>query len=52
MTTEQKVRKLKKEGWNIVFNEEEHTHEADRGCVKYTSKNISNLYKSIKNDFK
>jgi len=52
MTTQNKIEKLKLEGWNVVFNVAEFTHEADRGCVKYKSKNITGLYKSIKNDFK
>ena len=52
MTTQNKIEKLKLEGWNVVFNVAEFTHEADRGCVKYKSKNITSLYKSIKNDFK
>jgi len=52
MTTQKKIEKLKSEGWNIVFNDAEFMHEADRGVVKYKYKNITSLYKSIKNDFK
>jgi hypothetical protein len=52
MTTQKKIEKLKSEGWNVVFNDAEFMHEADRGCVKFKSKNITNLYKSIKNYFK
>lgn len=52
MTTQKKIEKLKAEGWNVVFNEIEFMHEADRGCVRYESKNITSLYKKIKNDFK
>ena len=52
MKTQKKIEKLKSEGWNIVFNDAEFMHEADRGVVKYKYKNITSLYKSIKNDFK
>ena len=34
------IEKLKAEGWNVVFNDSEFMHEADRGCVKYKSKSI------------
>ena len=47
MTTEKKVQRLKANGWNVVFNKKEAMHEADRGCVKYRSRNITSLYKSI-----
>jgi len=50
MTTEKKVQRLKANGWNVVFNDKESMHEADRGCVKYRSINITSLYKSIKNE--
>lgn len=52
MTTQKKIEKLKAEGWNLVFNDSEFMYEAYRGCVKYKSKSITNLYKQIKNDFK
>ena len=52
MTTEKKVQQLKSNGWNVVFNDKEGMHIAYRGCVKYKRKNITSLYKSIKNDFK
>ena len=47
MTTKKKVQRLKANGWNVVFNDKESMHEADRGCVKYRSRNITSLYKSI-----
>lgn len=51
MTTEKKIEKLKANGWNVVFNELRFKHEASRGCCKYEASNITDLYKSIKNDF-
>ena len=50
MTTEKKIQRLKANGWNVVFNDKDAMHVADRGCVKYRSKNITSLYKSIKNE--
>ena len=50
MTTEKKLQKLKANGWNVYFNVKKEMHIADRGCVKYSSKSITGLYKSINND--
>jgi len=50
MITEKKLQKLKANGWNVVFNDKIEMHIADRGCVKYSSKSITSLYKSIDND--
>jgi len=50
MTTEKKVQKLKANGWNVIFNDRDAMHVADRGCIKYSSKSITSLCKSIKND--
>ena len=51
MTTENKIQKLNREGWNVVFNKTSFKHEANRGIYKYQSSNITELYKIIKNDF-
>ena len=51
MTTEKKIQKLTKKGWNLVFNKTSFKHEARRGICVYESNNITELYKIIKNDF-
>ncbi len=52
MTTEKMLKKLVIAGWTCSFDEERWEHTAERGCMKYRKKSVSELYKVIKKEFK